>query len=52
MLTPEAADEVHRNIERMPDRQILDFLVQYFVAEINWFVLRQAHHIPVCYFLF
>ena len=39
-LTPEAADEVHRTIERIPDRQILDFLVQYFAAEVNWFVMR------------
>lgn len=38
VLTSEAADEVHRNIKRMPDRQILDFLVQYFAAEVSWFV--------------
>ena len=43
-LPPEAVDEVHRNIERIPDRQILDFLVQFFVGEVNWFVLRQIHH--------
>ncbi|KAI2615589.1 hypothetical protein GGR54DRAFT_611903 [Hypoxylon sp. NC1633] len=30
------ADEVKRNIERMPDRPILDFLVQYFVSDVNW----------------
>ncbi|KAM4065242.1 fungal specific transcription factor [Hirsutella rhossiliensis] len=35
-LGPEAADEVHRNMEHMPDRRILDFLVQYFINEINW----------------
>jgi hypothetical protein len=29
-------------MERMPDRQILDFLVQFFVTEINWFVLLSA----------
>ncbi|CRG92720.1 Pyrimidine pathway regulatory protein 1 [Talaromyces islandicus] len=34
-LTPEAAEEVHRIVERMPDRQILDFLVKYFAAEVN-----------------
>lgn len=36
MLGPEAIDEVHRYLERMPDRQILDFLVQHFIAEVNW----------------
>lgn len=49
-LTPEAVDEVHRNIERIPDRQILDFLVQFFVAEVNWFVLHPVHHIPSVHF--
>ncbi|KAG9234590.1 hypothetical protein BJ875DRAFT_423692 [Amylocarpus encephaloides] len=32
----EAADEVHRHMEQMPDRPILDFLIRYFVAEVNW----------------
>ncbi|XXG99915.1 hypothetical protein Hte_006256 [Hypoxylon texense] len=31
-----AIDEAKRNIERMPDRPILDFLVQYFVSDITW----------------
>ncbi|KAL9633315.1 MAG: hypothetical protein Q9204_003447 [Flavoplaca sp. TL-2023a] len=43
-LTAEAVDEVHRNIEEIPDRQILDFLVQFFIAEVNW--LDQLIHIP------
>ncbi|KAK3291707.1 uncharacterized protein B0H64DRAFT_239296 [Chaetomium fimeti] len=43
-LSPEAADEVHRNMERMPDHQIVDFLVQYFVAEVNW--MDQLVHVP------
>lgn len=37
-LSPEVADEIYRNMERMPDRQVVDFLVQYFIAEVNWFV--------------
>ncbi|KAB8291219.1 hypothetical protein EYC80_009906 [Monilinia laxa] len=35
-LDPEVAEEVYRNIERIPDRGVLDFLVQYFVAEVHW----------------
>ncbi|KAL8778731.1 MAG: hypothetical protein Q9213_007270 [Squamulea squamosa] len=42
-LTPEAVDEVHHNIERFPERQILDFLVQFFVAEVNWLVIPSVH---------
>ncbi len=45
-LTPEAADEVHRRIECMPDRRILDFLVQFFVEEINWCVSLGVHKSP------
>ena len=37
-MPQDVADAVQRDIERMPDRQILDFLVQYFVAEVNWSV--------------
>lgn len=29
-------DTIQRELGRMPDRQILDFLVQYFVSELNW----------------
>ncbi|KAF1960022.1 hypothetical protein CC80DRAFT_523240 [Byssothecium circinans] len=42
-LNPKAADDVHRILERVPDQQILDFLVQYFVAEVNW--MDQLVHI-------
>ncbi|KAJ5096380.1 hypothetical protein NUU61_005736 [Penicillium alfredii] len=28
--------EVQQNLGEMPDRPILDFLVRYFVAEVNW----------------
>jgi hypothetical protein len=38
-LNPEAADEVHGSIGLMPDRQVLGFLVQFFVTEISWLVL-------------
>lgn len=37
-LASDAAKEVHRNTERMPGPKILDFLVEYFIAEVNWFV--------------
>ena len=40
-LSREAVDEVQRSIERVPDRQILNYLVQYFAAEVNWFVPSQ-----------
>ncbi|KAI9690331.1 MAG: hypothetical protein M1822_009292 [Bathelium mastoideum] len=43
-LTPEAVEEAHSNIDRIPERQILDFLVQYFVAEVNW--VDQVVHSP------
>ena len=49
-ITPEAVDEIHRHIERMPNRQIMDFLMQFFVAEVNWFVLRQACFGPGSHF--
>ncbi|KAF2799144.1 hypothetical protein K505DRAFT_346071 [Melanomma pulvis-pyrius CBS 109.77] len=44
VLLVDASDEVQRNIERFPDRPILDFLVQYFVAEVNW--MDQLVHPP------
>ncbi|KXX82891.1 hypothetical protein MMYC01_200637 [Madurella mycetomatis] len=43
-LIPEAAEEVHRILKQMPDRKILDFLVQYFVTEVNW--IEQLVHTP------
>lgn len=33
-------------MEHMPNRQIVDFLVQYFVAEVNWFVFGSPYHHP------
>ncbi|KAK1143243.1 hypothetical protein N8T08_006943 [Aspergillus melleus] len=32
----DASDEIKRCVERIPDRQILDFLLQYFVNEVDW----------------
>lgn len=31
-------DGIQRDLDRMPHRPILDFLIQYFVAELNWWV--------------
>ncbi|KAK4671973.1 LOW QUALITY PROTEIN: hypothetical protein QC764_610370 [Podospora pseudoanserina] len=46
-LSPESTDDVHRILERIPDRQILDFLVQYFRTEVNW--MEHLVHIPSFY---
>ncbi|KAK1595298.1 uncharacterized protein LY79DRAFT_511381 [Colletotrichum navitas] len=43
-LGPEAASEVLRVIERMPDRQVLDFLVYFFATELCW--IDQLVHVP------
>ncbi|KKZ63382.1 hypothetical protein EMCG_02313 [[Emmonsia] crescens] len=37
-------DTVKHELGRMPDRQILDFLVHYFVNELNW--MKQVIHAP------
>lgn len=29
-------EAIHYELSRMPDRRILDFLVQYFTCELNW----------------
>lgn len=34
--SPSIWETIQRELGRMPDRQILDFLVQYFVYELNW----------------
>lgn len=38
-LPPEASEEVQKNLARMPDRQIFDFLVHYFVTDVHWSVV-------------
>ncbi|OQE47076.1 hypothetical protein PENCOP_c001G00335 [Penicillium coprophilum] len=35
---------IHRELDLMPERQVLDFLVQYFVFELNW--IKQVIHAP------
>lgn len=40
VLVPEAAEDVHHIMRDIPDRQIIDFLVQFFVREISWYVPR------------
>jgi len=37
-ITAETEAEVQKTLEKMPSRPILDFMVRYFVAEVNWFV--------------
>ncbi|EFX02775.1 hypothetical protein CMQ_2704 [Grosmannia clavigera kw1407] len=44
VLLPEASEEVQRHIRRMPDRQIIDFLMQFYVAEVHW--MDQLVHVP------
>ncbi|KAL4740431.1 hypothetical protein BDV11DRAFT_214426 [Aspergillus similis] len=35
---------IERDLGRIPQRQVLDFLVQYFVCELNW--MKQIIHTP------
>ncbi|EGZ72590.1 hypothetical protein NEUTE2DRAFT_126973 [Neurospora tetrasperma FGSC 2509] len=44
VLVAEAAEDVHRVMRDIPDRQIIDFLVQFFVREISW--MDQVVHVP------
>ncbi|CAI7654281.1 unnamed protein product [Penicillium discolor] len=37
-------DTIQCELDLMPDRQIIDFLVQYFVNELNW--MKQVIHAP------
>ncbi|KAL4977904.1 hypothetical protein BDW66DRAFT_26869 [Aspergillus desertorum] len=37
-------EKVKHDLERMPRREIIDFLIQYFVAELNW--MKQLVHVP------
>lgn len=41
-LTSEAIEEGHRIVEHLPDRPIMDYLVDFYVAEIAWFVSPSA----------
>ncbi|KHE85199.1 hypothetical protein GE21DRAFT_5180 [Neurospora crassa] len=44
VLVAETAEDVHRVMRDIPDRQIIDFLVQFFVREISW--MDQVVHVP------
>jgi hypothetical protein len=35
-LPPGVSDSVQQELEQMPDRQIFDFLVHFYVSEVNW----------------
>ncbi|KAH8199350.1 hypothetical protein TruAng_006482 [Truncatella angustata] len=35
-ITGEAVERVKRLMKRLPDRSILDFLIQHFLAEVDW----------------
>jgi hypothetical protein len=34
--SPSMWEPIQQELSRMPPREILDFLVQYFVYELNW----------------
>ncbi|KAJ5507322.1 hypothetical protein N7527_009465 [Penicillium freii] len=42
--SPSTWESIHYELNLMPDRQIIDFLVQYFVNELNW--MKQVIHAP------
>ncbi|KAA8651286.1 fungal specific transcription factor domain-containing protein [Aspergillus tanneri] len=44
LLPHEVSAQVQQSLRRMPDRPILDFLVRFFVAEVNW--INQLVHPP------
>lgn len=48
---PEVDDDTAKKVRqiatRMPDRPILDFLVQYFIAEVNWFVFLDLNALVI-----
>jgi hypothetical protein len=33
---PYVLESIHQDFLRMPHRNVLDFLVQYFIHELNW----------------
>jgi len=37
-MPPSLFDKVRQDFDRMPQRGVLDFLVQYQVRELNWSV--------------
>ncbi|KAJ5504970.1 hypothetical protein N7463_007844 [Penicillium fimorum] len=43
-VSPSTWGTIHCEFDLMPERQILDFLVQYFVYGLNW--MKQVIHVP------
>ncbi|CAI7571199.1 unnamed protein product [Penicillium viridicatum] len=43
-VPPSTWESIHYELNLMPDRQIIDFLVQYFVNELNW--MKQVIYAP------
>ncbi|KAL3462711.1 hypothetical protein BJX64DRAFT_137942 [Aspergillus heterothallicus] len=41
---PDVLEAIKQDIDRMPEHQVLNFLVQYFVSELNW--IKQLVHAP------
>ena len=35
-IPPEAYNDIRRTIQRLPNRDILDFLVRFYETEIHW----------------
>ena len=36
-ISGETVAQVRKALDMMPNRQIIDFLVRYFVTEVNWY---------------
>lgn len=45
VLPPDTITEVQNTLERMPDRPVVDFLIQYYVAQVHWSV---SHRTACC----
>ncbi|KAI0595294.1 hypothetical protein F4775DRAFT_595388 [Biscogniauxia sp. FL1348] len=49
-ISPSIERSMTRDLERMPHREVIDFLIEYFVTELNW--MKQIIHPPsflMCY---
>lgn len=42
-LSPSVLDLVNRELERLPERPVFDFLIQYFISDLNW--MKQIVHV-------
>jgi hypothetical protein len=45
-IPSQVLESVQADLGSMPQRQILDFLVQYFVSELNWYVFNMHGYWP------